>query len=436
MEQVNLQYIPNGVEPVVHVSQNDVGRQFQLKLYDGTAAYSMPSGTTAKVEGVKPDGKAFSYSDAVSVSGNIVTVTTKQQMTIVSGTVTCEIRFVKDSSTIGTLNFKMLVEPSPVNENTDISETVLPEIFALATEQMENAEAWAKGTKNGAAVSSSEEQYHNNAKYWNEQTQAIANESEAWATGKRNGINVDSSDPAYRNNSKYYSEQSASNANAASGSAEAAADSAKLSESWAVGNTNTRTGEDTNNSKYWSRQSEASAAAAATSESNANSAEREAANQALKAEGYATGEQNGVAVQNGTYYHNNAEYYSSKASESEVNAAASKVAAALSEANAAVSEENAANSELNAQLHALDSEAWATGKRNGVDVQSDDDTYENNSKYYADLSDATYQQCLRIITDINAHYAVLRKIMGTLYLNTESDNILTTESGDRLILDF
>ena len=30
-----------------------------------------------------------------------------------------------------------------------------------------------------------------------------------------------------------------------------------------------------------------------------------------------------------------------------------------------------------------DSEAWAVGKRNGVDVPSTDDTYENNSKYYS-----------------------------------------------------
>ena len=32
---------------------------------------------------------------------------------------------------------------------------------------------------------------------------------------------------------------------------------------------------------------------------------------------------------------------------------------------------------------AEDSEAWAVGKRSGVDVQPGDDTYQNNSKYYA-----------------------------------------------------
>lgn len=32
------------------------------------------------------------------------------------------------------------------------------------------------------------------------------------------------------------------------------------------------------------------------------------------------------------------------------------------------------------------SEAWAVGTRNGISVQEGDETYENNSKYYADLA--------------------------------------------------
>ena len=46
---------------------------------------------------------------------------------------------------------------------------------------------------------------------------------------------------------------------------------------------------------------------------------------------------------------------------------------------AQVSEGNAATSESNA-------EAWAVGERGGTPVSSGDDTYENNSKYYAGLS--------------------------------------------------
>ncbi len=47
---------------------------------------------------------------------------------------------------------------------------------------------------------------------------------------------------------------------------------------------------------------------------------------------------------------------------------------------------SAQTSATNAEDSAKDSEAWATGKRAGTDVPSTDDTYENNSKYYADLA--------------------------------------------------
>ena len=268
MQEINLQYAPLGANPVVHVSQYDVGRQFRFKVYDGSTAYSMPNGTTARVEGVKPDGNAFSYADAVSVSGNVVTITTKQQMTLLSGCVKCEIRFSASGSDIGTINFILDVEGSPVNEDTPISDTELPTIIALAKEQEANAEAWARGTKNGVAVTSSEEQYHNNSKFYSEQSANSASASansatqsanssntalsyandalssantalerqknaEAWATGERGGVAVGSNDETYHNNSKYYSQQSANSASASATSANNASnseDAAKLSE--------------------------------------------------------------------------------------------------------------------------------------------------------------------------------------------------------------
>lgn len=225
MQIVNLQIAPTAVNPVINVSQGDIGRQFKLKLYDGSVEYSLPAGAAAQIDGIKPDGHAFSYSDCVSVSGNEVTVTTKQQMTIVAGTVQCEIRFTKSGLDIGTLNFNMIVERSPINGDTDLSDTELPAIIELARQQEANAEAWATGTKNGLPVSSSEPQYHNNSKFYAEQA-------------------GDSADAAH--DSQIAALNSELNAR----------DSATLSESWAVGHTNTRGGEDTNNSKYWAQVSE------------------------------------------------------------------------------------------------------------------------------------------------------------------------------------
>ena len=69
-----------------------------------------------------------------------------------------------------------------------------------------------------------------------------ANDSEAWAVGKRGGVDVEPTDETYQNNAKYYA-----------GEADRISrDNTTLAESWAVGGTGTRSGEDRNNAKYYS----------------------------------------------------------------------------------------------------------------------------------------------------------------------------------------
>jgi hypothetical protein len=58
-------------------------------------------------------------------------------------------------------------------------------------------------------------------------------EAESWANGQRNGQDVPSTDPAYHNNSKYYSQQSGTQASASAASANNAAISAGESASHA-----------------------------------------------------------------------------------------------------------------------------------------------------------------------------------------------------------
>lgn len=81
--------------------------------------------------------------------------------------------------------------------------------------------------------------------------------------------------------------QSADNAKLSEGEAKNAQtnseNSAKKSQSYAIGGTNTRTGEDTDNSKYYSQQAKASADASKTSETNAQKHEQAAASSASAA---------------------------------------------------------------------------------------------------------------------------------------------------------
>lgn len=132
--------------------------------------------------------------------------------------------------------------------------------------QIDDAEAWAIGTRNGVLVSEDDITYHNNSKYYSQMSEAAAavsgsamivagsyadrsersalasadsarmsenyeiisgsytniagsymniaseraKDSEAFAMGKRGGTLVPPSDPTYHNNSKYYYEQSKS----------------------------------------------------------------------------------------------------------------------------------------------------------------------------------------------------------------------------------
>ena len=100
------------------------------------------------------------------------------------------------------------------NANTTILEAQVPSGTAPATalNWIQDAEAWAKGTRGGRAVESEDPTYQNNSKYYSQQIVDMASDSEAYAKGTRNGEAVESDDPAYHNNSKYYAESIADEA--------------------------------------------------------------------------------------------------------------------------------------------------------------------------------------------------------------------------------
>lgn len=128
----------------------------------------------------------------------------------------------------------------------DVRQSIHDAIAAINTQEeghtteiqgyIQDAEAWAKGTKNGTAVAADDPTYHNNSKYYSEQASSSATTSsnkagdaaasaisadtsaetsEAWAKGTKDGSPIGSSDPAYDNNAKYYAGQAQSKANEA-----------------------------------------------------------------------------------------------------------------------------------------------------------------------------------------------------------------------------
>ena len=246
-QSLNTNLIPGQVKPRVNVSQYDKSsRTLSFALYNGNQVFNIASGMTAMIEGTKPDGHAFQYNASVSTGSNIVTANLTQQMAVVAGEVNCEIVIQQGSERLATGNFIIDVEPAALNDDSIPSDSELPMIIALATEQMENSEAWAVGTKNGSAVSSSDPQYHNNSKYYSQQASSSATTASNKAT--------EASNSATTANTK---------AGEASSSATTSANQALKSEGYAVGTQNgTAVVSGTyyhNNAKYYAQQADASA---------------------------------------------------------------------------------------------------------------------------------------------------------------------------------
>ena len=208
-QSINLNLIPDGVKPVAKVSQFDVGRVVTFSLYQGSDVYTPPAGTTLEFRELKSDKHICVYDDAATLSGSTITLETTQQMTAAAGEALCQFKLTNGTEVLATLNFWLDVQTDPAAEG-DISDSDIPGIIALATEQMERAEAAAdSAAANAESAADSKEDAETAATRADASATAAegsAEDAEAYAVGTRGGADVPSTDPAYQNNSKYYSD--------------------------------------------------------------------------------------------------------------------------------------------------------------------------------------------------------------------------------------
>lgn len=150
-QTATINLIPSNVPTVIHVSQYDVGRVISLTILNGVTQFIFGSGQTAIVNGRKPDKTVFSYD--TSISNNIVSFTTTQQMLAVAGKVLTEIRIQDgNGNDIGTANFILDVENAPIDENAIYSESDIPAIEQAAANigQAKAAASQAQAYRNEA----------------------------------------------------------------------------------------------------------------------------------------------------------------------------------------------------------------------------------------------------------------------------------------------
>lgn len=125
IQKYNLNMIPDKVPVMVRVSQYDqFSRTIRFSLYDGAIEYEIPTGSTITVRGTKPDHTGFEY--PCTFEGNEVSFNIEPQQTVLSGLVPSEIRITSNNEIVGSCNFIINVEPTPLDESTVISDTELP----------------------------------------------------------------------------------------------------------------------------------------------------------------------------------------------------------------------------------------------------------------------------------------------------------------------
>lgn len=128
----NLDLIPQGVPPIVHVSQYDKGQTWEIHLFENGVVFPIPANTSAAVQGTKQDNTGFQYAGTITAGSNVVEFTLEQQMTVFSGEMDCELVLANGDNQVATINFILDVEPTTLDDDTIISETELPLIEQAA----------------------------------------------------------------------------------------------------------------------------------------------------------------------------------------------------------------------------------------------------------------------------------------------------------------
>jgi hypothetical protein len=128
----NLDLIPQGVPPIIHVSQYDKGQTWEIHLHENGIVFPVPANTSAAIQGTKPDSTGFQFPAVITAGDNVVMFTLEQQITVFSGDIDCELVLVNGDDQVATINFILSVEPTTLDDDTVISETQLPLIEQAA----------------------------------------------------------------------------------------------------------------------------------------------------------------------------------------------------------------------------------------------------------------------------------------------------------------
>ena len=235
--------IDNGIETKIPVSLTQFDTHLAVVAFtilEHNKVYIPPSGADINVRWEKADGNGV-YNPVIGVDDDgVVYFEVTTQMTAAEGMGSCCIEIGYDGGQKNTKKVPVYVSKNPVNnENIESTyeyktlQTIFQEIKIIEKDVQEGAQGAAQSEQNAAQSAQNAAQSEQNA----------AQSAQNAAQSEQNALN--------------YKNQIKDDADIVRGYRDEAEDSAILSESWAVGGTGTRTGEDTNNAKYWAEQTAA-----------------------------------------------------------------------------------------------------------------------------------------------------------------------------------
>lgn len=123
-QYINLNMVPAGVLPVMHVSQFDIGRPLGVVVYDGSAEIDLDD-YTVTIEATRTDGASITA--AVTTDGNIGAFVTTATMTNKDDLYLAQLVIVDgDSNRVASLPFMMRVIKAAMDENSEAIEEDAP----------------------------------------------------------------------------------------------------------------------------------------------------------------------------------------------------------------------------------------------------------------------------------------------------------------------
>lgn len=113
MEVLNLNIIPNGVLPVVHVKQYDQGREWRFNLFENANIFTLDGTEVIECDIHKKDGNIVTVA-VTNTSDSYIDIETTLQMTACSGDQLGAIRITKGGDEIASINFVLSCQKSPL----------------------------------------------------------------------------------------------------------------------------------------------------------------------------------------------------------------------------------------------------------------------------------------------------------------------------------